>query len=82
MSYRRYTYDQTLGPPSPNSKILFCPYCGHEIHRSWPEDGLTPQQRVELAEDAAIFHFHEEHRWRYEIWQRTGWKWLIGGLAR
>lgn len=87
MSWSR-TYTRT-SEPEPYDSVLFCGICGVEVHVTrwdlkktvdeWSEELLTAW--VASSEENARRHLETCHRFRLWLWERLGWRWLIGGLA-
>src|SRR5262249_30669181 len=67
--------------PRPYDSVLFCGICGVEVHVSRDDERAAGYAHANRAEANARAHLGEHHRLRYWLWQRLGWRWLVGGLA-
>lgn len=75
--------------PKPYDSVLFCGICGIEVHLTrweekrrvdvWSEDELLAWTL--RGEQSARAHLKAEHPWRLWLWERLGWRWLVGGLS-
>lgn len=85
MTGHSYTYDPALPPPPPYAKILFCPLCGHELHRLSDEDQPYEVEEYAAFEKevarACFEHLRSKHKWRYRLWKHTRWDWVTRGLT-
>lgn len=75
--------------PQPYDSVLFCGICHVEVHvtrwsdksrvHEWSQGEL--EYWVMESERKARAHLEAEHPWRLWLYDRLGWRWLVGGLA-
>lgn len=71
-----------LAPPyPPSAMILFCPLCGAEVHRTLRDDMRFPEVIAHEADLFCALHMLRHHRFRFWLWGRLRWHWLVRGMA-
>ncbi len=61
----------------PYDSVLFCGICGLEVHVTRADELITEGE----VEDFAVTHLDLFHPFRYWLWKKLRWRWLVAGLA-
>lgn len=75
--YRRTTQTR------PYDDVTFCGICGVEVFVIRKPDALAFVDHLTMLareEVACKEHLAKHHRFRYALWRRVHWKWLVRGL--